>query len=256
MKLLVDLGNSRVKWAWLEQGELRTPGSVAHHGRADAAVTMGGAGQQPEEIRLASVAGPALTRAMVEGLTRLWGVPLRQAQTAASGCGVRNGYREPAQMGVDRWLAMVAAYTRYRAAVCVVDAGTALTIDWIGADGVHAGGLILPGRTLMRSALLRDTGDIAAAADLGEGGVADDGQLGRDTDSCIRYAALRASACLVESCMKACADAVAAGTLVITGGDAPALIGALSLPVEHRPLLVLEGLALPSSEAGAGPPGS
>lgn len=253
MKLLVDLGNSRVKWAWLENGVLGAPGGTTHGGFADAAAALGRSGKRPDEVLLASVAAPALTQAVIEHLTALWPVPLRRARTAASGGGVRNGYREPAQLGVDRWLAMLAAHGRYGTAVCVVDAGTALTIDMVGADGLHAGGLILPGRALMRSALLQDTGGIAAAADLGDGVAAADGLLGRDTENCVRLAALRASACLVADCMEAW-PAPAAGTLVITGGEAPALIGALSRPAEHRPLLVLEGLALTLGRLAAGLP--
>ena len=238
-------------------GELRGPGSAPHHGQAEAAVVLAAAGHRPEEIFLASVAAPAMTRAMVERLTAMWPVPLRQARTAASGSGVRNGYREPAQLGVDRWLAMVAAYGRFRTALCVVSAGTALTIDLVGADGQHAGGLILPGRALMRSALLQDTGGISAASGLGEFDPPPDGLLGRDTESCMRCASLRASACLVESCMKTSPGAATSRSLVVTGGDAPALIGALSMAAEHRPLLVLEGLALahgaaPGSGAVAG----
>ena len=62
-----------------------------------------------------------------------------------SACGLRNGYRDPAQLGVDRWLAMCAAWQQFPGSLCVVDAGTAVTIDVVAADGAHSGGLILPG---------------------------------------------------------------------------------------------------------------
>lgn len=238
MKLLVDLGNSRLKWAWLEGRQLAAPGQAAHGGRADAVAALAAGGRRPDEILLASVAADALGAAVGERLVARWPVPLRQARTEASGGGVRNGYREPSQMGVDRWLAMVAAYDRYRTAVWVVDAGTALTIDRVESGGVHAGGLILPGRALMRSVLLRETGGIAAATTLGPAGDAGGG-LGRDTDGCIRAAALRASVGLVQGCA-----GEAPGRLVITGGDAAELLRVLPVAADHRPLLVLEGLAL------------
>lgn len=253
MKLLVDLGNSGLKWAWLEDRELQAPGHALHGGRADVAAALAGSGRRPDEVLLASVAAPALTEEVLERIRSLWPVPVRQARTEASGGGVRNGYLEPAQMGVDRWLAMVAAYDRHRAAVCVVDAGTALTVDLVEADGAHAGGLILPGRALMRSALLRQTGRIAVAAAL-EAGTDPGGLLGRDTESCIRWAALRASVSLVESCVRDSARTGGqAATVVVTGGDAPALLRVLAVPAEHRPLLVLEGLALRLAAAGGAP---
>jgi type III pantothenate kinase len=170
-------------------------------------------------------------------------VPLRVARTEANGSGVVNGYAEPAQMGVDRWLAMVAAWARHGSAVCIADAGTALTVDLVGADGRHAGGLILPGLALMRRALLDQTGGIAVSADMKSAHDSEAGALGRDTASCIREAARRASACVVESCVKAL-PGMAVPRLVVTGGDAAALIAALGGRAEHRPCLVLEGLAL------------
>jgi type III pantothenate kinase len=160
--------------------------------------------------------------------------------------GVRNGYLDYRQMGVDRWLAILASYVTYRSAACVVDAGTALTIDAVAADGSHRGGLIVPGPALMRRSLLQDTAGIRPAADrLVDTTSRPAAAWGRDTDSCIRLGALRATACLIEDRVKAWRDLEAPGAvLVLTGGDAAALGDALSLPVEHRPHLVLEGLAL------------
>ena len=192
---------------------------------------------------------PALTAAIAEWLGQVLSAPVRIAETEAAAAGVRNGYVEPRQLGVDRWLAMLAAFTRYRAAVCVVDAGTALTVDAVAPDGHHLGGMIVPGPVLMRTALVRETGGIGRAADLiGCPGAAEGAGhdfWGRDTESCVRLGSVQATVCLVESCMKALARSTEqSGVLVLTGGDAPALLGALAIPAEHRPLLVLEGLAL------------
>ena len=247
MKLLVDIGNSRLKWAWLDRGVLLDPGSVPHGGQvpSPALDEVGAAPRRAGEILVASVVAPALTAAMAERLGQVLAAPVRIAETEAAAAGVRNGYVEPRQLGVDRWLAMLAAYARYRTAVCVVDAGTALTVDAVAPDGRHLGGVIVPGPALMRSALVRETGAIGRAADLlGSQAVGHD-FWGQDTETCIRLGSVRATACLVESCMKALTrSAEPAGVLVLTGGDAPALMAALVSPAEHRPLLVLEGLAL------------
>jgi type III pantothenate kinase len=122
-------------------------------------------------------------------------------------------------------------------------------VDAVAQDGRHLGGLIVPGPALMRGALLRETGGIGTAANLLENpGAGPDfwGEFwGRDTATCIQQGSMRASACLVESCVNALTRPdEPAGMLFVTGGDAPGLLAALSITAEHRPLLVLEGLAL------------
>jgi type III pantothenate kinase len=247
VKLLVDVGNNRLKWAWLDRGELRHAGSVAHGGRFPEGAISGTdkLHGHPSEILVASVAAPALSTEIAEGLTREFAAPVRVAQPEAAALGVKNGYAEPRQLGVDRWLAMLAAFARWRQAICLVDAGTALTVDAVAADGNHLGGVMVPGQGLMREALLRATGGIGAATRLAVGASAGRDWWGRDTENCIRLGSLRAVAGLIESCMNALTIAgEARGILVVTGGDAPALLAHLSLAAEHRPLLVLEGLAL------------
>lgn len=246
MKLLVDAGNSRVKWAWLEGGALHDPGAELHGGTDFAAVAQAIAarGSRPTAIVLASVLAPPLTEALNAELAAALGVRPKVALTEIAAAGVRNGYHDHRQLGVDRWLAILAAYNFARTAVCVVDAGTAVTIDAVAADGSHRGGYIVPGPGLMRYSLLRDTSGIRSAADRLPTAPPSPAAWGRDTESCIRRGSLRAVACLVEDCMKALLRDEGRGSLVLTGGDADALGGELSLAVEYRPLLVLEGLAL------------
>ena len=75
---------------------------------------------------------------------------------------MRTAYRDPAQLGVDRWLAALAAFAAERSAVCVIDAGTALTVDIVDDSGLHLGGLIAPGPELMRESLVRGTAQLAS----------------------------------------------------------------------------------------------
>jgi type III pantothenate kinase len=259
VKLLVDAGNSRVKWAVasgtgiVATGEGR-PGDAGLAGlpALDAA---------PDEIRLANVAGAAAGTRLAAALAARFGRTPLEARSATTGAGVRNGYTDPAQLGVDRWLAICAAYARYRTAVCVVDAGTATTVDVVAADGSHQGGLILPGMALMESSLFRGTGDLARLAGGGPAverpGPAGGLTLGRDTAAAIRVAALQATGSLVLACGERVRRGQPAARLVLTGGAAPALLpamlslaggepatAAVALGLEHRPHLVLEGLAL------------
>lgn len=247
MKLLLDIGNSRVKWAWLAAGGLRDAGALAHDGGVPPGwpAPTGADGRRPAEVLVASVAGEPLTQSLLAPLA-LPGVPLRRAVVEAEAAGVRNGYLEPRQLGVDRWLAVLAAWGRHRGALCVVDAGTAVTVDALDAGGRHLGGLIVPGAALMRRALLERTGGIGAAAGIGVPADAAPGTWGRDTSGCVERGAAFALACLVRGCVEALAPAAgpAGPRLVLTGGDAPRLQPLLGVPAEHRPLLVLEGLAL------------
>lgn len=270
VKLLVDVGNSRVKWAFGTADGFIAVGE-ARHNEAGGFRAMFDAGHSPGEIRVANVAGAKAGAGLAASLRERFGVTPVLARSAVSGAGVRNGYSDPAQLGVDRWLAICAAYARYRTRLCVVDAGTATTIDIVDSGGEHQGGLIMPGIALMQSALLGSTGDLARlAAESGSrtalpgAGPESPGlvmELGRDTAAAIRGAAVQATACLIWNCLggarnKGSRSAVAE-ILVLTGGDAPLLGAAVrrmaaasgsdearGIRLEHRPQLVLEGLAL------------
>ena len=154
--LLVDVGNTRVKWA-TSNGEQLTPGRSAAYAEWSAddwrRALLGERGF--ERVLVASVArGEAVDRLR----TAVRVATGREAEFVAStpeAAGVRNAYRDPAQLGVDRWLAIVAAHRDPGGACCVVDVGTAATIDAVRGDGQHLGGFIVPGPDLMVGSLLR-----------------------------------------------------------------------------------------------------
>jgi type III pantothenate kinase len=249
VKLLVDLGNSRMKWAWLEGGALRDPDAAAHDGGAEAPLAaLRGSARRVDEILVASVAAPALTAAVADGLAAALQAPARRIETSPVACGVRNGYRTPGQLGVDRWLGIVAAHVRYRQALCVVDAGTALTVDAVTGSGEHLGGFIVPGAALMRRTLLAETGRLAAAAGVDEREIFGQGFWGRDTTGCIALGAGQALAGLVERSLEELARVEGARPLVVlTGGGATGVRASLGEHALLHPLLVLEGMAAVSS---------
>jgi type III pantothenate kinase len=240
MNLLLDIGNSRVKWAladtdqWLAEGAEPLVEQQAEWPLLEALEVV------PLRVLAVNVAGAAVTDALQEQLRSRWQLPAELAATAAETGGLRNGYRDPQQLGADRWLAMLAARRAVTGAVCVVDAGTALTVDLIEADGRHLGGFILPGSELMRASLERSTGDIrqraaiaAAAADLHG--------PGRDTVSAIEAATLQASLGLIDRARNMTSTPA---SVVLSGGAAPALLAGLPADTRHRPRLVLEDLLL------------
>ncbi|TVP53182.1 MAG: type III pantothenate kinase [Halomonadaceae bacterium] len=155
MILQLDAGNSRIKWRLLDPvtGEAAARGVVTHGEHLQLPEALA----KPQEVQLASVAGKAQHDALVEWVKNQLKLPVHEASTQQQqGC-LRNSYQEPVTMGVDRWLAMLSASHRFAGGVAVLDAGSALTLDYVAADGHHLGGYILPGVTTMARSLKQDT---------------------------------------------------------------------------------------------------
>jgi type III pantothenate kinase len=247
VKLLLDIGNTRLKWAWWDQA-LKSGGARVHAGHSPQAVLEAlDLELKPAELWVASVAAPEL-RAAVEGWARTrWGLAPHWVSSDTAACGVRNAYAQPARLGVDRWLAMIAAYRRTRGAVFVVDAGTALTIDVVDARGQHRGGLIAPGLDTQRQSLQRGTQVRAIDPGLGPE------WLASDTDTAVSWGTLHGVLGLIERVYAAISLEHAAITMILTGGDAPVLQALLAAPSVLAPDLVLEGLAQ-VAESPAGMP--
>jgi type III pantothenate kinase len=251
MKLLIDIGNSRMKWAWSSAEGLIRFGQTTHRNRdfsAALAELLHGS-TPPVEVRVANVAGPAAGALLNEAVYERFRVRPVFARSPDSAYGLKSGYRSPGQLGIDRWLAMCAAWQKLSCPLCVVDAGTAITIDTVMADGAHSGGLILPGIRLMAAALRQETGDLDRVAgpalpqDISalpmQGGA-----LGVDTAGAIQLGATRAIMALVADCLSRLNAEVDGAKLAITGGDGAWLAGLLGVPAACYPNLVLEGLAL------------
>jgi len=154
--LQLDLGNSSAKWRLL-RGEV-----VADRGRyraedAGSLQAMLSCADELQEILVSSVAGREQNAALTLTLKTRWGIEPWFASSAAQLGTLKNSYTEPERMGVDRWLAMRAGQNHVCGRFAVVDAGSALTIDIVAADGHHEGGYIIPGVALMERALLLDT---------------------------------------------------------------------------------------------------
>lgn len=250
MRLLVDIGNTRVKWACAGNGPLSEPGAAAHRGADPAALAKRLPAAGIASVRLASVARDEVTAAVTGLLERRYGLPVQQVITAPAAGALRNGYRDWRQLGVDRWLALRAAHASAPGeAACIVDAGTAVTVDSLAPGGHHLGGLILPGLGLL-DGLLDHAGTGLPALNAGDtgGNVPSSPPVywQKDTSSARLQGPPLALAALVERACEALGRfaSPAPVRLLLTGGDAGRLAGLLGRPAELRPLLVLEGLAL------------
>jgi type III pantothenate kinase len=156
--LLVDIGNTRLKWRLQEQGTVQCSGAMPVSDLSLAQLQAG----LPESVTgvyWASVAGDEKGRCL-EAWAQQKNVQYHQVTTQDHWQGLINGYQQTQQLGVDRWLAMVAARQYAQSAVCVVDCGSAITFDYVTAEGCHEGSYIIPGARLMSQALARDTAQI------------------------------------------------------------------------------------------------
>lgn len=239
MQLLVDIGNTNLKWATLASGRLGDMRVVRHHGGLP--IDLHAAWEAlpaPAQVLVSNVGGEGIGAALRTACISRWQREPRFAQARSSGCGVTVAYAQPERLGVDRWLAMIAAHHRWAAPVLIVDAGTAVTYDLLLVDGRQLGGLILPGIEMMRGSLLEGTRIPSAEPD------ALIRPWATDTTAAVTSGPLQALAALAERLYERLAtEARAVPELVVTGGDAERLLSALDRPVRYEPSLVLQGLA-------------
>ncbi|MHA7817770.1 MAG: type III pantothenate kinase [Pseudohaliea sp.] len=239
--LQLDLGNSRLKWRLIDGGG--DCGTDTVLGRGACAPGDEAWLAQPAAVaavQVASVASDAAEAALAGRVRDCLGLEPWFARAAAQRGDLVNSYAEPARMGADRWLAMVAARARCKQRLCVVDAGSALTIDLVAADGRHEGGYIIPGTALMARALLADTGRVRF-----EAGRADSLAPGQSTAACVHRGISLAQAGALQLALSEAAAGGEAPLLVVSGGGGEALLALLGLPgAEYRQDLVFEGLAI------------
>jgi len=236
-RLLVDIGNSRIKWAWANGRELLPePTGQGEFPDLERACRPAVA-SRPAEVLMASVAGADRARQVAELCTVRWDVTPQILHSKAEQGGVRNGYHEPAKLGVDRWLAIVGAVARYGKPVIVWDLGTAATLDAVDADGQHLGGWILPGPATMLDALVRKTKLKVPEA------LAGSTEPGRDTAECISRGVLAAQAGALDRFVRSLGTRLGEdSSLIVTGGAAPAVVERLAIECVLDPLLVFRGM--------------
>jgi type III pantothenate kinase len=251
--LLIDAGNTRIKWTAVAAGRLAPPRATPWTDTSAFARWLSRAGEF-ERVVACSVAGARGERTL-RSLLRAAGAPAPEfVHSSAQAAGVRSGYREPRRLGDDRWTGAVSAWHLagcFRA-ICAISVGTALTLDVVDCDGVHRGGLIAPGPTLMLQSLLRDTAGIApraAASAAVKRGAADGtgtlGLLATDTRQAIELGCLSAAAALVDRTITDVTRRLKGRPVVfLTGGGADAVAPLLRSACKRRDDLVLRGIAI------------
>jgi type III pantothenate kinase len=234
--LAIDAGNTRIKWGvhdgrgWSMTGAVATAeSSTLHHAWHGATLA--------QRAIASNVAGPTVAHDL-HGACEQRGIALEIIRSPAQAAGVTNAYRDPAQLGADRWAAVVAAHALAAEAAIVVMAGTALTIDALTADGRFLGGLIVPGPAMMRAALDRGT----AGLRLTQGRFAD---FPQSTPDAITSGAIQAA---VGAIMRIAAAMERHGhaprRVLLSGGAAAEIRAHLPIETSVHENLVLDGLVL------------
>ncbi|MBI5918834.1 MAG: type III pantothenate kinase [Nitrosomonadales bacterium] len=233
--LLIDAGNSRIKWCWPED---RQRGALDTAQAAVLAAQFAGC-EPPERVLVSNVAGAAVAE-QLSAACALWRVEPEFIVAQAEQCGIRNTYERPSQLGSDRWAALIAARQLQSRACLVVNCGTATTVDALSGSGEFLGGLILPGIGLMQSSLLGGTAQLKDAT----GAYTD---FPRNTADAIFSGAIQATvgAIRLQHARLRQPDAVC----ILSGGAVGSIAMHLGLPLERVDDLVLQGLHFISREA-------
>lgn len=238
MNLLIDIGNTRIKWCVDENGAISSEHPI-NYKQVDFVNDI----QQswvkisaPEVLAVSSVSTPQIKLKIIELAKQLWPkVKVISAKSSAIGFSVTNAYQQPLTLGVDRWLGLIALQHYYPGNSCLIDCGTATTIDCINDKGLHLGGLICPGIQLMKQSLSQGTEDLSLTHEQYPIGLAD------CTEAAIYTGALFATVGLIEKTLKQFCHCQ---TQVLTGGNAELVAEYLEKKSIIEPDIILKGLSL------------
>lgn len=251
MILELDAGNTRIKWRlrkrnaansqWLNVAEgfvnalERTPSVFIELGKQLEKLPM----ENISRMLVASVRGEGFKTAFSSLMTEKWHLQPEFAASSKQCLGVVNSYVDVSKLGVDRWLAIIAAHHKDGEACCVVDCGTAIKVDLVSKNGQHRGGYIVPGLQLSLDALASRSK--ALATDPADWSLT---EPGNSTISAVRNGILR---CVLGFIRDIRLQSINSGILhrwYLTGGDAIVLLPHLNWEIQYEPDLVLEGLEL------------
>jgi len=231
--LEIDVGNSFCKW------RVRSSTKIEFEDRAALAELCGMfvsiQSERIEKIKICSVAGGAYNSKLNDELAGIWQIRPELFVVRAFCAGVKNSYANPSKMGADRWLASIAAVNKYPGrSLCIADCGSAVNVEFVSNKGEHIGGYIVPGLLMMQKALFKNTAQVSRA---------DSGQSilpGVDTGTNVANGCLVTVVALIEKLQR---QMVAEkGVLILTGGDAKALIAQLDdQSIVYAKDLVLDG---------------
>lgn len=251
MKLLIDIGNTRIKWALASSDGLLGSGALGYEELNTFLSSLEG---NVEKVVLATVLkseNPEVSETL-GAWCESKSISLEEVAVQKTCSGLTVAYDHLENLGVDRWLAMVAAWSKYQRACIIIDAGSAITVDYIDASGNQLGGLIVPGKDMLRRTLFDNT----AAVKVPELEISQSWLPGIDTQPCVANGIAAMIRGLVFEVLNKLnsLDGMKSSVVLLSGGDAELISGALkdwnrsqldqdhTLDTENAPQLVLQGL--------------
>ena len=246
-ELILDLGNSRIKWA-VHQAKLGRMDAIFYGNQVPAqlAERSWGAMERPDRLVVVSVAAQETTVQFLRWCEDRWRVPVHRIQSTRHGLGVTNGYEEPEKLGVDRWAAIVAAYHKIGGGALVLSCGSAVTLDAITDAGRHLGGLICPGIELQYEAFFDRT---AVQRPTERSELLSLPLFGRGTEQAVRGGIHQTLRHGVRGIIESMRSILGPVPLLVTGGGADLIVSESISDVRHCPSLVLEGAHLLAQES-------
>lgn len=247
MLLVLDIGNTRLKWAGFEGSKIVSRGAI-FLAELEHFIARAGFDRQPPECVVGSHVANASSKERIEREFAALNVPLKWVGSSASACGVVNSYDEPARLGSDRWAATVAAWKRGLAPCVVACAGTALTVDQLDEGGRFLGGAIVAGYHAMLGGLAGNTA--ALSVDAGEWAAQP-----TNTRDALATGAIDAMVGAIEQSHRRLAQRLRergvaqAPKIILTGGSAYRLLAHLPAGNSVIDTLVLEGVYLLAQSA-------
>ena len=242
MKLLIDIGNTRLKWGLTDGTEIVSGKTLCNREEnfQENLLHLWKEIKAPQKIAISCVSAADIQQKVQAIAQQRWpAVQIILAKSQAQAYGVNNAYQQADRLGVDRWLCLLAARHYHQLPACIVDCGTAITVDILDDHGIHQGGVIAPGLTLMKKSLCQGTHDLEFFQIAGRPGLAD------NTEMAIFSGTLLSVVGLIEQLVK---DRGESMNLLCTGGDADLVVRYLSDKAANVPDLVLQGLSIIAEE--------
>jgi len=236
MKLLIDIGNTRAKWALWNGADLQATDAALH---GDIDVSKWRDLPTVASVWVASVASNAQNEHVAALVKQRFGLTAQFVHSRAQACGVRNAYAQPERLGVDRFLTLIATHAYAQGPSVIASCGTAFTLDALAADGTHLGGLIAASPELALAALRGGTANLGVAP---RGSIV---EIAANTADAMESGAWLAVVALTERFVAHAAQRFeATAALTLTGGGAARLGELLRVPHHIDAQLVLRGLAV------------
>lgn len=238
--ILLDCGNSHLKAQWHKAGQVQASYSCPYNREWTQRLSRWLQDLPAKHCYLASVLDATRKDQLEQRLKHKFDTAVTRFVSMPQALGVTNAYREPERLGVDRWLALIAASELERGDVIVIDAGSAITLDLLRADGKHLGGAILPGIKTS----LDDFKRIFSHIDFDDPAIAETAEPGCSTEEAIHINYAHNSIDILTGLVNRWTSYFENdATILLAGGDAVRVQSVLQKPVRIVPDLVFLGMA-------------